>query len=41
MLAVSVSLQFLGLGRFGPSAVSVSDRLKLDSQSEAGRNLDG
>ena len=35
-----VSLQLLGLGRFSPRAASVSDRLKLDSLSGAGRNLD-
>ena len=36
-----VSLQLLRLCRFGPSAAFDSDRLKLDSQTEAGRNLDG
>ena len=33
-----VSLQLLGLGRFGPSAASDSDRLKRDSRSESGKS---
>ena len=40
-----MSLQLWRLSRFGPSAAFDSDRLivqqKRDSQSEAGRNLDG